>query len=114
VRVGVDHLNGVVVAYRHQDEFSILGQLDAARPLADLDCLHSLEFVGIDHADRVAFFIRHVGGEGACLGAKQDQQARAEQAGTPHARTPDYRIHLSLHLLSGRSKPSVSSSENWC
>ena len=77
VRGGIDHLNGVVVADRDQDELSVLGQLDAARPLADLDGLHDLEFVGIDHADRVALFVRHIGGEAARLGAKQDAREPA-------------------------------------
>jgi hypothetical protein len=91
VRGGIDHLNGVVVAHRHQDELSVPGQLDAAGPLPDLDRFHDLEFFGINHADRVALFVRHIGGEAARLRAKQHDESGAEQAASPHPCVPGHR-----------------------
>ena len=49
LRRGVDHLNGVVVADRDHHELAVPRELDAARPLADLDGLGDGPFVGIDH-----------------------------------------------------------------
>ena len=79
VRSYVDDLYRIVVSDGHQNEFSILGQFDAARSLADLDRLHDGEFVGIDHTDGVALLVRDIGGEGARLGADQDEDAHGEQ-----------------------------------
>src|SRR5436309_4319465 len=69
VRSYVDDLYRIVASDGHQNEFSILGQFDAARSLADLDRLHDGVFVGIDYADGVALLVRHIGGEGARLAA---------------------------------------------
>src|SRR5262245_7114194 len=79
VRSYVDDLYRVVVSDGHQNEFSVPGQLDAARSLADLDRLHDGEFVGIDHTDGVALFVRDIGSEGARLGADQNEDAHGEQ-----------------------------------
>ena len=62
--LGVDHLDGVVVADRDQHVFLILGQRDAARALADLDGLDDLARRRIDDGDRVAFLVRHIGSVG--------------------------------------------------
>jgi hypothetical protein len=69
----------VVVSDRHENEFLILGQADATRPLADFDRLHDSEFVGIYHADSVALLVRDIGGEGARLAADHDEDAHAKQ-----------------------------------
>ena len=118
VRLGIDHLNRVVVPDRHQNEFSILGELDTARPLTHLNRLYHDQFVGIDYADRIALLIRDIGGEGARWRGEQENKSDAAQPTSPCGkapRQPKARVscatHLSLHLLSGRSVPSVSSSE---
>src|SRR5262249_12257282 len=47
--------------------------------LTDLDRVHDDEFVGIDYADGIALLVRDIGGEGARLGADEDEDAHAEQ-----------------------------------
>src|SRR5262245_51691036 len=79
VSSSVDHLYRVVVSDGHQHEFFVLGQPDAARPLADFDRLHDSEFVGIYHADGIALLVRDIGGEGARLAADEDEDAHAKQ-----------------------------------
>src|SRR5262249_3300998 len=91
-----------------------------------LDRVHDGEFVGIYHADGIALLVRDVGGEGARLAPDEDEDAHAEQAiacageaATPlPQRTSDAGLlrhgYLRQHWLSGRSIPSVSSSETWC
>ncbi len=91
VGAGVDHLDGVVVADRHQDELPVLGELDAARPLADLDGLHHLERVGVDHADGVALLVRHIGGEGPGRQAADRQQAVCDKCRENHSVAPHRR-----------------------
>jgi len=78
VRSYVDDLYRVVVADSDENEFPVLGQFDAARSLTDLDRVHDGEFVGIDYADGIAFLVRDIGGEGARLGADEDEDAHAE------------------------------------
>src|SRR5262249_1536815 len=75
----IDHFYRVVVSDGHENEFLILGQPDAARPLADFDRLHDGEFVGIYHTDGVALLVRDIGGEGARLAADDDADAHAQQ-----------------------------------
>jgi hypothetical protein len=79
VRSYVDDLYRVVVSDSDENEFPVLGQFDAARSLTDLDRIHDDEFVGIDYADGIALLVRDIGGEGARLGADEDEDARAEQ-----------------------------------
>src|SRR5262249_35905970 len=43
------------------------------RSLTDLDRVHDDEFVGIDYADGIALLVRDIGGEGARLGADEDE-----------------------------------------
>src|SRR6185437_1927622 len=111
--LGVDHLNGVVIADGDHHELAIAREFDAARPLADLDGGGDGPFVGIDDRNRVAFFVGNIGrvGPGGAR-RRQPQRRQGKQAPTPHAKT--LRHHFSLHLVSGRSTPSVSSSETWC
>ena len=46
--LGVDHLDGVVIADGDHHELAVARELDAARALADLDGLGHGPFVGID------------------------------------------------------------------
>ena len=77
---GIDHLNGVVVADRDQHELAVPGELDAARPLADLDGFGDGPRVGIDHRDRVALFVRHIGDEGPRGRGARKPDSRFRQA----------------------------------
>ena len=108
---GIDHLDLVVVADRDQHELAVPGEFDAARALADLDGLGDGPFVGVDHRYRVALLVRHIGDEGR--GGRCGREPRShsgKQTPTPHPRLSPY-LQFSLHLVSGRSTPSVSSSE---
>jgi hypothetical protein len=110
VRSDVDDLYRVVISDRDENGLPVLGQFDAARSLTDLDRVHDGEFVGIDDADGVALLVRDIGGESACLGADQGEDAQAEQAmartrevetASPQkasdARRRRHRDYLSLH-----------------
>ena len=109
--LGVDHLDGVVVADRDHHELAVAGELDAARPLADLDGLGDGPVVGIDHRDRVALLVRDIGDEGRARARGREPQRRARKAGNDATCANLSAHHCSLHLVSGRSTPSVSSSE---
>jgi hypothetical protein len=88
---GIDHLDGVVVTDRHEDVFLILGESDAARPLADLDGFEHLPRGGIDHGDRVALLVRNISLVGAGLDRRCERKADAkDQAATqcPIGKTP--------------------------
>jgi hypothetical protein len=98
VRSYVDDLYRVVISDGYQHEFPVLGQFDAARSLADLDSLHDGEFVGIDYTDGVALLVRDIGGEGARLGADEDEHAHGEQ---PIARPGE------VETSSPRKKPAA-------
>ena len=108
---GIDHLDGVVVADRDQHELAVPGEFDAARPLADLDGGDDRPFVGIDHRNRVALLVRHIGDEGRGGPAPASQTHRSEQQANDIAST---RAPSSLQLAFGLGpvEPSVSSSEN--
>ncbi|MET3280596.1 hypothetical protein ABIF43_006085 [Bradyrhizobium japonicum] len=99
LRLGVDHLDGVVVADRDHHELAVAREVDAARALADLDGLGHRPAVGVDHRDRVALLVRDIGDVGV-RGRGHERQSR-EKPNTPHAR--HLRPHFNLHLLSGRS-----------
>jgi hypothetical protein len=86
--LGVDHLDRIVVPHAYQDMLAVLGQGDAARPLTDLDVLHDLELRGIDHRDRVAFLVRHVGEIGLGPGDERDDERDPEQTCEPHCVRP--------------------------
>ena len=87
----------------------VLAQRDAARALADLDGPRHLELVEVDDRDRIALLVGDVGGrrlarpESGAKAARRRARRRARQA-----------FQWSLHLVSGWSKPSVSSSDTWC
>ena len=108
--LGVDHLDGVVVADRDHHELAVSGVLDAARPLADLDGLGHGPAVGVDDGDGVALLVRHIGDVGAARAPRQQARRQLRKAGNDAtwAMSPS---HCSLHLVSGRSTPSVSSSD---
>src|SRR5437870_13307673 len=109
----VDDLNAVVVADGDKHKLSIPREFDAARPLADLDGLGDGPTVCIDHRYGVALLVGHIGDEGRGGGHSREQESHSgNQAMTPH--TQSILLHCSLHLVSGRSVPSVSSSETWC
>src|SRR5439155_3312855 len=109
----VDHLDAVVVPDADEHKLSIPLELDAARPLADLDGLGDGPTVRIDHGYGVTLLVGHIGDEGGRGGRRREQESHSgKQAMTPH--TQSILSHCSLHLVSGRSTPSVSSSDTWC
>ena len=55
LRLGVDHLDGVVVADRDHHELAVARELDAARPLADLDGLVTVH-LSVSITDTVLLF----------------------------------------------------------
>src|SRR5437764_39947 len=109
----VDDLNAVVVADGHDYKLAIPRELDAARPLADLDGFGDGPTVRIDYRYGVALLVGHIGneGRGGDRGREPDSHS-GKQATTPH--TQSILLHCILHLVSGRSTPSVSSSDTWC
>ena len=109
----VDDLNAVVVADGHEHKLSVPRELDAARPLADLDGLGDGPTVRIDHRYGVALLVGDIGDEGRGGARRREPDSHSgKQAMTPH--TQSILLHCSLHLVSGRSTPSVSSSDTWC
>src|ERR1700722_17823281 len=80
VRLGVDHLDGVVVADRDQHVFLIFGQRDAARPLANFDGFDDLASGRVDDGNRVAFLVRHIGRVGGRLGRRPEGDATERNA----------------------------------
>src|SRR5512144_454863 len=59
----VDHLNAVVVADGDEHELAVPRELDAARPLADLDGLGDGPTLRIDDGYRVTLLVGHIGDE---------------------------------------------------
>ena len=62
-RLGVENLDQIVVAGADIKLAAILVQGDPARTMANLHSLRDLHFSGVDDRDRIAFFVRHIGGE---------------------------------------------------
>jgi hypothetical protein len=60
---GVEDLYLVVVAERNEEEFTVTGDFNPARPLPGLDGCNGFHLVGVDHRDRIALFIRNIGEE---------------------------------------------------
>ena len=52
----------IVVAEANEHERVVLGQRNAARPLADLDRARDLELVEVDDRDRIALLVGDIGG----------------------------------------------------
>src|SRR5262249_47597094 len=111
IGVTIDDLNGIVVADGHQNELSILAQFDTARSLPDLDCVYDRELVDINDTDRIALLVRNIGKK--CVGrcVHEDKQADSEQASPTNYPASRFQLQLTLHLVSGRSTPSVSNSD---
>ena len=109
VGLGVDHLDGVIVAHRHQTVLVVGGQLDAARALPDLDGLDDRHLVGVDDADGVASLVRDVGLVRVRRAGERDNEAKSDETGAPHMFPTRNNIlvwqggYCSLHLVSGRS-----------
>src|SRR5215471_20108810 len=98
----------------------VLGQLDAAWPLANFDGPDGFHLVGVYHANGVALLVRNIGGKSVRLSSKADNDCKSEQTRALfahwYAQTGFHcgQIYCKLHCVSGRSWPSVSSAENWC
>src|SRR4030095_356347 len=60
----IDDLNAVVIADGDEHKLSVPRELDAARPLADLDGLGDGPTVRIDDGYGVALLVGHIGDEG--------------------------------------------------
>ena len=106
----VDHLDRVVVACAHQDRAAVGGHGNATRTLAYRHRLHGLHLVEIDNADRVVALVRHIGR----VHGRRPEWRCQDQAGQHAWRADGCPVHHNLHLVSGRSKPSVSSAVTWC
>ena len=112
-RLGVDHLDRVIITEANEDGCAIAGQRDAARALAGLDGAHDGQRIKVNDADGIVFFIRNIGHVGAGRGAQGDNNGGGGDEAGKHEifLGAAGAIHFSLHFVSGRSKPKVSSSD---
>src|SRR4029453_16780289 len=114
-RADVENLHRIVVACTDEKIFAVLGEHDPARALPDWDGLLDLECCAVEHRDRVAFLVGDVDGVGRRR-PRGDYRANQHDCGPEalHAPSHIHPPHWSLHLLSGSSMPSVSTSAYWC
>src|SRR5262245_1709703 len=57
----------------------VLGQLDAAWPLANFDGPDGFHLVGVYHANGVALLVRNIGGKSVRWSSKADNDCKSEQ-----------------------------------
>ena len=114
--LGVEHLDHVIVADRDENKLAVAGHFDAARPLPGLDGRHRLHLVGIDHRDRIAFFVGDIGQEG---GSGIDREKEPEQgkachrdgAQSEHGHSPTYQVQKRVTAIAFGQLPGLFGAE---
>ena len=107
-RFWIDDLDGVVIAGADQDFAAVLGDRDAARALPDRTVLTVFIWSRSITLNGIVALVCDIG-QCRSMPAPVGHE-RQQRQGQP-CRNPR---HYSLHRVSGRSKPSVSSSVTWC
>src|SRR4029078_182568 len=108
----VEDLHRVVVARTDEEIFAVFGEYDPTRALTDGNSLLDLERCAVEHRDRVALLIRDVDGVGRRRSRGEHRASQHDcRREALHEPSHIHPAHWSLHLLSGSSMPSVSTSE---
>ncbi len=117
----VDDLDGVVVAGAEIEKLAVLRDRDAAWPAADLPGRDDFELFGIDHRYGVVLLVRDVDlvgvGRQRCADQESGSTRERQQVSCgelAHGDPPNSRRCHSLHSVSGKSLPSVSSGVRSC
>ncbi|MCY1504629.1 hypothetical protein D9M68_388070 [compost metagenome] len=115
----VHHLHGVGVAGADVEQLVVAGQCQATGARANLEAGGDFQAVQVDDADAVVLLIGDVGRGGQRLAGEQQQGgAQGGSKGSGHGVLPSRCCQLAAvkrwQLLSGRSKPRLSSSLTGC